>query len=286
MAFRPKLAVSTLNSRHSFMAGDQTRIIGVLDLLDGAVVHAVAGQRATYLPIASRICDSSQADQVAQALAASFDIREFYIADLNAIAGGEGNWRSIQAVAAQSDRLWLDLGIGQATKVLALRHRLSQLQRHSAAMTLIIGLESVASQHELPRLLSALRANFPAGHDTTSFSLAFSLDLRQGQPITSVPEWQRAKVITIAQEVCQLGICKFVVLDLAAVGNRSGCTTMGLCRELRNLSPELEIVTGGGIRDRADLERLAEAGCDGALVASALHSGTMSAPNPGQNLNP
>lgn len=154
MAFRPKLAVSTLNSRHSFMAGDQTRIIGVLDLLDGAVVHAVAGQRATYLPIASRICDSSQADQVAQALAASFDIREFYIADLNAIAGGEGNWRSIQAVAAQSDRLWLDLGIGQATKVLALRHRLSQLQRHNAAMTLIIGLESVASQHELPRLLA------------------------------------------------------------------------------------------------------------------------------------
>jgi uncharacterized protein related to proFAR isomerase len=37
-------------------------------------------------------------------------------------------------------------------------------------------------------------------------------------------------------------------------------------------------MAGGGVRDAVDLERLAAAGCDGALVASALLSGALTLP--------
>ncbi len=204
-------------------------------------------------------------------MANSLAIREFYVADLNAIAGGQGNWQSIERVAAQSDRLWLDLGFGQANHVLALVPTLWQLQQHCPAITLIIGLESVASQRDLACTIDALRTDFLAAGN--SATLAFSLDLRDGQPITSVPEWRHKEVISIAQTVYQLGIRKFVALDLAAVGTNNGCPTLELCRMLRERYPSSEIVTGGGVRHRADLDRIAEAGCDGALVASALHSG-------------
>jgi phosphoribosylformimino-5-aminoimidazole carboxamide ribotide isomerase len=37
------------------------------------------------------------------------------------------------------------------------------------------------------------------------------------------------------------------------------------------------VLAGGGVRDLDDLRQLAEFGCDGALVASALHDGRLTA---------
>ena len=48
---------------------------------------------------------------------------------------------------------------------------------------------------------------------------------------------------------------------------------MGLVDAVRGALPEIELLAGGGVRGRADLERLAAAGCDAALLATALHDG-------------
>jgi phosphoribosylformimino-5-aminoimidazole carboxamide ribotide isomerase len=40
--------------------------------------------------------------------------------------------------------------------------------------------------------------------------------------------------------------------------------------------PDLELIAGGGIRDRDDLLQLARSGCAAALAASALHDGRLS----------
>jgi uncharacterized protein related to proFAR isomerase len=37
------------------------------------------------------------------------------------------------------------------------------------------------------------------------------------------------------------------------------------------------LLAGGGVQGRPDLDRLRDAGCDGALVASAIHAGTVTA---------
>ena len=77
----------------------------------------------------------------------------------------------------------------------------------------------------------------------------------------------------IAAEVLDLGVRRLIVLDLADVGTNQGPSTIPLLCRLRRLSDALELIAGGGVRDREDLQRLQDAGCDGALIASALHDG-------------
>ena len=48
-----------------------------------------------------------------------------------------------------------------------------------------------------------------------------------------------------------------------------------LCAALAAAYPHVEILAGGGIRDRADLLRLKKQGVSGVLVASALHNGRL-----------
>jgi phosphoribosylformimino-5-aminoimidazole carboxamide ribotide isomerase len=48
-------------------------------------------------------------------------------------------------------------------------------------------------------------------------------------------------------------------------------------QRVRETVPDVAIIAGGGVRRVADLVRLAESGCDGALVATALHDGSLSA---------
>jgi phosphoribosylformimino-5-aminoimidazole carboxamide ribotide isomerase len=62
-------------------------ILPVLDVLDGAVVRGIGGRRAEYRRIASRWTASAEPVDVARALASPFGFTEFYVADLDAIAG-------------------------------------------------------------------------------------------------------------------------------------------------------------------------------------------------------
>jgi phosphoribosylformimino-5-aminoimidazole carboxamide ribotide isomerase len=59
------------------------------------------------------------------------------------------------------------------------------------------------------------------------------------------------------------------VIDLARVGTRIGLDVELLAR-VREAAPGLTLLAGGGVRGAEDLEKLAGAGCDGALVATAL----------------
>jgi phosphoribosylformimino-5-aminoimidazole carboxamide ribotide isomerase len=65
-----------------------------------------------------------------------------------------------------------------------------------------------------------------------------------------------------------------IVLDLARVGGAGGVDET-LMREMRAALPGVDLIAGGGIRHREDLERLAAAGANGALVATAVHRGVI-----------
>ena len=52
---------------------------------------------------------------------------------------------------------------------------------------------------------------------------------------------------------------------------------LDLVGRLRTGVPAVTLVAGGGIRGPQDLSRLGDAGCDGALVATALLEGRLSA---------
>jgi len=65
-----------------------------------------------------------------------------------------------------------------------------------------------------------------------------------------------------------------IVLDLARVGSGAGVDDAMLV-ELRGALPGVDLIAGGGVRDRTDLDRLAAAGANGALVATAVHRGAL-----------
>ena len=71
------------------------------------------------------------------------------------------------------------------------------------------------------------------------------------------------------------GIRELIVLDLAAVGTGLGIPTLQLCQDIRRLSPDVRIISGGGVDSASCVAGAARAGLDGLLIASALHDGRL-----------
>ena len=86
------------------------RIVGVIDLMGGVVVRAVAGRREAYRPIVSPLCPGCDPLEVAQALL-DLGVRELYIADLDAIAGAEPAWDILASLRTLAVPLWVDAGV-------------------------------------------------------------------------------------------------------------------------------------------------------------------------------
>lgn len=236
------------------------RVIPVLDLMDGKVVHGVAGRRDTYQPITSQLVDSPLPAPVADALVQKLGASEAYLADLDAIEGGSPAWNTYGEIAAAGLELWVDAGLADVDRAVQFKRLIGAGAPFKAV---IAGLETVASADLLSRLLEEI------GSDR----LVFSLDLREGQPIVadSSSDWNSATAEEIARQAIDVGVRRLIVLDLAQVGVSDGVKTLELCQALRREDDELEIISGGGVRGVDDLWKLRLAGCNAALVASALH---------------
>ena len=107
--------------------------------------------------------------------------------------------------------------------------------------------------------------------------LVFSLDLKAGRPMTASAAIMEFSPHEIADSAVAAGVRRMIVLDLTHVGVGEGLGTTPLCRRLHERHPEIEIISGGGVRGADDLRLLAEAGCDAALVASAFHDRRLTA---------
>ncbi len=68
------------------------------------------------------------------------------------------------------------------------------------------------------------------------------------------------------------GIQSIICTDIAKDGMLEGAAT-DLYKELIDRFSELKIIASGGVSDLADLERLAEIGCYGAIVGKAIYEG-------------
>ena len=240
------------------------RVIPVIDLKGGLVVHGVAGDRSRYRPVVSVLAADPSPRSIAIAFANALGADEVYVADLDAIAGQEPDWASYEQIAAAGLRLWVDAGIGEPG-------RARQVARGAATRVpsagLIVGFESVDDPVQLPSIHAELNPS----------ATMFSLDLQRGEPLTRSPAWRSATPREIADRAVDVGFHRLLVLDLASVGVDRGPASAALCRELRDAYPQLELLTGGGVRSVGDLRHLAASGCDAVLVASALHDGRLTA---------
>jgi phosphoribosylformimino-5-aminoimidazole carboxamide ribotide isomerase len=241
------------------------RIIPVIDLKQGQVVRGVGGRREEYRPIESRLCRDAKPETVARSFA-ELGFREAYIADLDAIEKGTCYYSGDEKQHVPFFGLELLVDAGPKSAAEARRLVSCRVEGRSLA-GIVAGLESLDSPATLAEIVL----------EVGSERLVFSLDLKAGRPLTKAEAWQGLSPEQIATIALRAGVRRMIVLDLARVGMGDGVGTEPLCRTLRCLAPELEIIAGGGVRSMADLDSLARAGCDAALVASALHDGRLDA---------
>ena len=247
------------------------RLIGVIDLAGGRAVHARRGVRAGYAPVgvAAGCTIGGDAIALARTYVDRLGLAELYAADLDAIAAppraeapGEPSGclthhKLISSIAAIAP-LWLDAGISsppRARQALAL-----------GAARAVVGLETLESFDALSAICMALGKT----------PVAFSLDLRDGVPIAprlNIPSNRPGDLVARAVDA---GVSAVIVLDLGRVGEATG-PGIAVIERVRASAHGTTLVAGGGVRDRGDLVRLAGTGCDGALVATALHDGRLGA---------
>ena len=219
-------------------------IIPVLDVAHGQVVHAVEGKRTAYRPIETPLANSTQPADLAHGLRALFPFRKIYVADLDGIEGRGRNTRLVPSLSQvlPHTEIWIDAGTGSrgaARAVLA-----------APIATLVVGSESL----ENARVWHDIVAEAPL---RTVLSLDFRGNEFMGpEALLDDPTLWPARVI---------------VMTLDRVGSGGGPGVARL-QEIASRAGSRRVYAAGGIRNRADLDRIRAAGAAGALVASALHA--------------
>jgi phosphoribosylformimino-5-aminoimidazole carboxamide ribotide isomerase len=238
------------------------QLIPVIDLARGLAVQARAGDRARYQPVESVLTPGRRGDPVAlvQAYRDVVGASECYVADLDAIQGGDlqrGLLLDLVRAAAPCSLL-VDAGAPRraaAEEVIAL-----------GAGAAIVGLETLRRLEDLGEILATIGPG----------RVIFSLDLRLGRPMVSPEAAARGlgalEPEALVSRAVTSGVRAVLVLDVGRVGTGGG-VDLDLLGRIRRRFPRVRLLAGGGVADPEDLARLVQVGCDGALVATALHLG-------------
>lgn len=223
----------------------------MLDLLGGEVVAARAGQREDYAAIRSPLVAGSAPDAVLAALLEVSGARSAYVADLDAIMHGRPQWAVLARLRERfpATTLWLDAGFGSAADGL---RAAAALQGAGASRVLpVLGSETLRDHEDLSGTACAAHCVLSLDFDAAGLRG----DARWWQLPQHWPE-------------------RVVVMTLARVGMAQGPDFARL-QACRAAAADRRIYAAGGVRGRADLDRLQSLGLAGALVASALHAGRL-----------
>ncbi|MCM2369741.1 HisA/HisF-related TIM barrel protein [Aporhodopirellula aestuarii] len=235
-------------------------LIGVVDLKAGVAVHAIAGNREHYRAVSPLWRNALPANGNPLALVdwyRRYSIRRFYLADIDALTGGEIQREVIAALLANclpGERWMIDVGLNANGIDKTLRW-MSSCATSPRAVDWIIASESAESTRMIERVSETLDPE----------TLILGVDFRDGRfigPNSDLDQWLRI--------ASQSGLRRAVVLDVATVGTDRGPAAAGLCRTLSQRYRGWQWISGGGCRSPQDVAAFLNAGCDGCLMASAL----------------
>ena len=232
------------------------KVIPVIDVLKGAAVHVIRGERKRYQPLKSVL--SKSADRPLD-IASAFDHLGFsslYLADLDAILTKSANLNIYRHIVTQTGLdLMVDAGIADVAKaeeVLA-----------TGVSRIVVGSETLGSLDFLGQAVKVFGAD----------KIVVSIDLKEGKVLSASEAVAAMDAVHFVQELEKLGINQIIVLDLGRVGTEHGIN-LPLLRTLLETT-RVEVLVGGGIRSLPELEQLRTLGVSGALVATILHNGKL-----------
>jgi HisA/HisF family protein len=217
-------------------------VIPALDLKDDVVVHAIAGNRADYRPIASPFGAADDPAAIAHGLLAITGSPSLYIADLDAIAGIGNHFELVRGLsyALPGTTLWIDAGFSDVADCAFWL---------PLGATLVIGSESLAAVDDWREI-----------HAAFGGSVVLSLDFDSGG--------QKGPDALFDDPA--LWPNRVIAMNLGRVGTDAGPDVEGL-KSLLGMADGRAIFAAGGIRDARDLAAIADLEAHGAVLATALH---------------
>jgi len=165
--------------------------------------HYFAAQYDQAINVWTRVLFLDRNHPRARAYVEQFGLRTLYAADLDAIRGGEMQGGIISRLAAIG-QLWIDAGISGAPSA----QRVIDL----GAARAVVGLETLSSFDALAAICDEVGAE----------RVAFSLDLRGGEPMGLNGVVRREPVHELAARAAGAGAGAIIVIDLARVGSAAG----------------------------------------------------------------
>ena len=224
------------------------KIIPVIDILDGEVVHGIAGNRESYQPIESRLADSSLPERIVQGFLHLHPFERIYIADLNSLERNGDSSSIVASLLEQFPNVEFLIDAGFETKV--------QLDNYATGCTFvpILATEAFSSATQYQHLRNELADR----------AYILSLDHHNGRlgasDIFDKPDLWPEEVI---------------VMSLDDVGSNNG-PALNLIANYQTLQRDRQFIAAGGVRNISDIHVLAAQEVSAALVASALHAGRLS----------
>ena len=219
------------------------KLIPVVDLKNGVVVHAKFGQRDSYQPIKSVLTAKSDIYSVLNGFLQLHAFDTFYIADLDAITGQGSQNDLIEKMARDFPKItfWVDAGYQKVRNFLP-------------NYVPVLGSECFSDGNWLEIL---------------EFKKHFILSLDFG---ANGEKLGSQKFFTQSEFWSE----NVIVMTLNRVGSSQG-VAMDLLKEFKRDYPQRNFIAAGGVRNNDDLMQLERIGIKRVLVASALHSGVIKA---------
>ena len=232
------------------------KIIPVLDILNGKVVHARGGKRNKYQPLKSSVFQSAYPLIVVNKLE-KMGFKELYLADLDSIITNQTNFSLLEQIRdASSVELIVDAGV--TNKDLANRLFKKNVKK------VIIGTETLTSITFLRNAVKFFGKK----------RILVSLDLVDNKILNKFNLKDQNRPLPFLHVLEDLGVSQIIVLDLTRVGSEKGINSQLIKKIMGEI--DLDVIIGGGIRDISDLIELRQLDVYGALIGTALYSNKIS----------
>ena len=211
------------------------KLVLAMDLQKNLVVHGKSGKRATYKPLDWGCSPTAEPLSFVKAIAPKF----LYIADLDRIGGNGSHDRIVAECAREVSACYVDRGCRSPDDLLNGYH-----------IRNIVGTET-------------------GGDDLLRYRDSFlSLDIKDGRVIPF-----NRKPMDVLRQANGWKFSGCIILNIGAVGTETGIDK-NMLRKMRAVYHR-KLFYGGGVATVRDLQILSDAGFDGAIVATALHHGTV-----------
>ena len=197
----------TISSLYNlFNCGTIMKIIPVIDILNGIVVHGKKGKRKQYMPLKSLLSRSVNPIEIAR-IFKKFGFNDLYLADLDSIMGNSANFRIYTQILKKSNQnLMVDAGISDINK--------AERVIETGVSKIIIGSETLNNLDFVKK------------------------SIKEGKLLSNSKKINFMSINQFIQRIEKFGIKKIILLDLDLVGTQSGIN-FELITKIRSHNPSV-----------------------------------------------